>query len=439
MRKQLLKVLLVTILLFCGCGQTTQNSETEHNEILDSTNKTVFSDIESNNADSISEDSNTEQNIFQYESVIHRITSSPITDTILVQTKDETDKYLLVDPDGNILYQFDAADDACGIFVKKEDGQKNIYRTIVDETGTYNIENISNLVVSENSEKIKILTGSTEPIIWICDVIESYDSYEYKLTAYNCNGEILNTWNESDFQTDIWGTTYNPSEIFEYMNIKHHGDTVYSIQTNNSDESFIICLDSSLVMPKGTTAYVNALNGKIFIDGICYDKTGNILWNNSELMHECILNNQHIENDLIGYLHDGSFVFINMNGDEMFRIPLTTQLANFDGYTANCPYAVFTYRNEGGTCYTTLYDRNGKMLFEPIKGSEYICNEDPIKLRQKGYLILDDGENIRLIDVNGDIVIEFERDPNRNDFAIAGNSLFQFCHTSEEIIIHELP
>lgn len=443
MNKRLLSVFLSCLLLLGGCGQVNKETYSNDSEQIEEKSSTENSDIGFIEEGAISESEemiNTVslENISQYEENIAQLWGSPVKDTILVQLEEEDDEYLLTNSEGNILFKFDWHDDVCGIFIKKEDGKKKVYKTIRNDQGGYLAENITDLFITETCENIKIMSEMKEPVVWVTDVLETYDSHEYRLTAYDNNGKMLNSWMESDFQTDAFGSGYNESEIFQKLSIEYHGDNVFSITTNRSDESFIICPDTGLVMPRGNVFFVNAFGGKIFLDGVCYDKNGNLLWDKAVEMNGNILRGQHEGTDLIGYLQNESVVFINMDGNEMFQIPLISKLDEFNGFTKECPYAVFTFKNEGGTNYTTLYDKSGNMLYEPVKGKEYICNEDPIDLREKGYLILDDGENLRLIDSTGNIAIDFERDKYRNDFALAGNKLFQFLMGEQRLIVHDI-
>lgn len=441
MKRNYIVLFLLMITLVSGCGNKVQENSSNEGVIEESTEITVdeYTEMEDKTLENTNNEANTiyTENLNQYVDVLHLISTSPIEGTILAMTTDEENKWFLVDSEENILCELQNREEAYGIFLRKEKGDTKIYKGDFNDLGEYVIEDVTNLFMSDTSEHVKVTTDTPEPIIWVSDIIETVEDYDYILTAYDKDGNILNQWNRSDFETDKFIKPYNPDDIFERLAIYYKGEDVYYIEAESYESSFLICLDSEVVMPLGNGGFEAAYNGKIFVEGVCYDTSGNLLWN-KEYIEENIIIGQYSDCGLIGYLQGESIIFLNMDGNIEFEIPLIGRIIEFDGYTKDCPYAAITYINGKGTRFTTLYDREGNMLYEPVKGDMYSGNEDSIKLRRDGYLILDDEENLKLVDISGNIVINFERDTYSNEFAVAENKLFQFCVGQKKIIIHDI-
>ena len=413
-KMQMKKIMLfMCALLLVGCGNNAREGEVykEANQgdlssRDDSEKETMFTENDSSDMQYANE------NISEYD-VRHISCSfnSEVTWATSYNRDDQDIYYLLIKGNGEIVKKYNEKDidvksDFCdNLSMVKFPGMESGVNAIIDADGS----DISSNFVGENEKIYDFTIEDTSAVVWTIATEETFETYNVRLTAKNANGEEVNSWGQDTFSIDLL-----KKPLFYYV-----GDSKYCICSyGNQNEKYIIDLQSDNVFSVPNPVFITAANNLIFVDGVCYTANGEVKCDHSESMEQKISSLNIRNSDLIAYI-DGNMKFCNLEGEIQFESDKS--LYNHSGYDAGCAYALATLRNDGGTCYTSIMDKNGNLIFEPIMGEIDDMNVSRQLLIRYNCFLLDNGTSIDLIDKEGQVLSSFDSDAT--NWAVMDNRL----------------
>lgn len=224
-------------------------------------------------------------------------------------------------------------------------------------------------VDSGNEEKLlAIREDSTGITIWTIQDTDTYDSHVTTLRAKNTNGDIKQSWESGSVENSITQSSSSIIEDFHYVaegiyafdnyviNIKT-GHAFYYPPSGNSYKIWGVDKDGFIY-----TVHNNGNN----VSMIKYNDMGGTEWNGT-IWGEF---GEYSEGLIFLEGEDGKGTeyngFINANGEYVLKLDLW--IRNTPKFIGD--YALIECANEMGTEFVTLVDKQGNIMFEPIRGKD---------------------------------------------------------------------
>lgn len=278
----------------------------------------------------------------------------------------ENEIYIAVDKDLNILYILEADDysprskiydNIAVVFDKKQ--LKNI---VLDDMGndiTHEYADIDNgesfIELSED------ITGIT---LWTIQDEDTYDKHITTLYAKDDSGNIKQSWSSDKFNLYFNELIYNDGTgktkfTFSDKGIYRFGNSVINLLSGNAfqfENDAIIGVDNEkfIYTRDGGMVFKYTDQGEEILESVGLRGKSQAIGAYSEgliyVRGEC----------------DGEYLngFIDTNGNYVLDLPVeATNEPIFEN-----GYAVIECKNSGGVTFVTLVDKQGNMLFEPIRG-----------------------------------------------------------------------
>ena len=405
MRKRILYMLFLGVLVIglVGCGN---NAEEEKSS--------------SKSKESVKEQEDENVTFLDYDR------AAEFNDGVAVVSKTENfeSTYYVIDEDFNVLFSYKGNQEFVGGYIKipAKDDEKQI--NILNKNGeviySYDdkeykkkVELVSNglLVITEQTDTY----NSSKTVTGIYDleskkyVLEPDEKYKDKIRQY---GDFMLTLN-SDY-TEFFNTRTKKVVKFTEAVQREFVDG-YSLEEDYRDnEIYVLVYDDSGNKKEIKTFYKSVGSIKNHSNGMLFDAEMRIVMENYN--EKITGENVQLFDLKNGTVKDLSKLFIFVEKPKF----------NKDGN------ALVRFSNQGGETYYTVIDKNGEMLFEPVKrnneasfGAE--SNEVPLIVKEDtlyhgGYFIAEEDSLSKVIDKNNKVVVTSD-DEDETFESITNNSI----------------
>lgn len=370
-------LLIASCITLTGCKDSIKEDESKNNIEEQIGNYTDIDDEEQiiNNIDIDNEKNYTEINVSDLATIVESFSYGKGW-----YLDNSSEQWTCIDTEGNILFSLPSEWRPKGGFVQnlclaEREGYKDI---LFDESGN---PVLTDLATGDNT--ILALSETNGVInIWVRTVTDTYDGHYELLRMIDENGVTLNEYEQIEghkFSSIDYIKNLGDGMYCAVYAFKSGGTTSYSY----SDYIFNTNTDSYFYSP----SVINFENGySLTSDGKLIDTTGTTVF---------LAPSYKFGYTNIGSYHDGVFfagsaereygvsnvystyngVFFNSKGEVELDISQyrLTEIPYF-----NEGYCVLKILNEGNIQFTTVMDRNGNFLFEPIEGFVRISLSDGI-------------------------------------------------------------
>lgn len=261
------------------------------------------------------------------------------------------------------------------------------------ENGEYDriesfIEDIGMIVVSK---KVDTFEKTEEQM----GIINNKGEWQVELSA-----ELKNTiWNA------IWNNQYMSNGIYDCSANRSEGVVFYSLFTNELIETGIKAYyDNPLYLSDGSGVFLSPNKDKVCSTNDKFE-TKEIL----DLVRPIFIGKY--QEGLFYCYHEGEDVngFFDIEGNKVIDLQQYTIYTEIKDIAFNDGYCLLTLKNPQGSLFYTVFDKTGKMMFEPRKGTgerNFSCGLAIVKM-----------ENTHAyINPSGEIIAEFEFLPMLFDF-----------------------
>lgn len=365
---------LILLLLLVSCGNNADSHMVESSSVQTGTSDSPTNNV-GDDKDNQPEPEETENVELKHDSFwIERFMSYEIGSTgeFWVQAINEgqgqdngNSVFVAMDAEKNPLYTLSTDDySICsGIYDKISvvKDEKQYKKVILDGNGLDITTKYAD--VDNGEEVITISEDVTGITIWTIQDIDTYDKHITTLYAKSLQGEIKQSWDSEKFRVDSArdGIYYVANGIYRFDRI------VINLINGNG-----------FSLPRsGNGSAVHGVDENGFVYVGTNDGVGEELFkftDSGETVWKLYFRNGRNQPAKIGKYAEGFIYasgedfngFIDANGN--YAIDISLYASNYPIFVGK--YALVELRNEAGVKFVSLFDKQGNMLFEPVKGSE---------------------------------------------------------------------
>ncbi len=299
-------------------------------------------------------------------------------DTFWVTAKDANNQYfhLKVDINNNIYTKIAVTD---GYTIIEKVLSDSLLLVSSYNTGAQKLINDSGIDVTtkyggSNEKYLTCEKDSTGVTVWTTESVDTYDSHTTMFRAYSEDGKLKHEWSSSDLNSKF-GLNWD-GIINRYVEFKYVGESIYHLYAiSATDINLLFNVENgvSILTIDDMEPDIEAVDGKIYAydkyTGVeVFDLSGKKLFSGSVNYGK-----QWISADNADYIGEGMFWdYDNANSCHVLIDYMSNKIEIFSDVYGSPRfvngYAAICIMNSGDVAFSGIIDKNGKMLFEPIKG-----------------------------------------------------------------------